>query len=324
MRPTQTGVSASTSSTRPGLAGLILLGAVIPAVLVLLFAASGPIVALALFGFAVALLISLRDLRVAALVAVLIASFASDGGGMQTIDLSILLGWMSLIAVVAWWRSSWKGWRPLPAEVIPSVVAWLVVCAMGGIQGMLRQNNIRYGGLELFAACWPLAAYLFSQIFGRRSIPFAVLGLSIIALCHSVFGLVMLRVLQQRVGGVYFTPVTGLVAVILWTTALLTSARWVQVVCLTLIVPLLLHLFFSFTRGYWLGYLAGLGTTSVLAWWMLSRSGARAQLSRIKVAAGFLAGLLVVAWLAVAYLGGQDLFQSAGRRFGSSFQTQAT
>lgn len=324
MSSTQPGASPSATSFWPGVGGLILLAAVIPAVVVLLFAASGSVLALAAVAVGVAVVFSIRDLRVAVLLAVLFASFATEGAGMQTKDLSILLAWMTFIAILIWWRSSWKGWRSLPREVLPGFLAWMAVVAMGTIQGVLRGNSVRYGGLELFAACWPIAAYFMSQVFGRRSIPVAVAGLSIIALCHTGFGLVMLKVIGQRVGGVYFTPVTGLVAVILWTTALLTSSRWLQLVCLAIIVPLLLHLFFSFTRGYWLGYMAGLTVTSVLAWRMLRHLGRRAQLSRIKVAAGFLAGLLLVSWLAVSYLGESTIFQSAGRRFGSSFQTQAT
>ncbi|MGE5178986.1 MAG: O-antigen ligase family protein [Bacteroidota bacterium] len=263
------------------------------------------------------------NVRLAFVVGVLLCTFVDYTTGMLTIEMTIVVAWFLWTFLLLYWRSAWKGWVRPPAELLPPLIVWSLACFMGVVLGFARGNNLHSLGIELEGALWPFLALAMIQVFRREHAAYALAGLFVIGLLHTGFGLTMLRITEHRLGGIYFTTVTGFAAVLLWTVALLTPHRRVRRLCLVAMVPMLIHLLFSFTRGYWLGALAGLATTTILAWRSLGRFGAslRDRL-RLLVPIAWIAAATVA--LAIVYFGSGRILDAIGGRFGSSFSTQVS
>ena len=267
---------------------------------------------------------SLVDVRAAFVVAVLLATFVDYNSGRLTLELSVLCAWLAWTALLLLWRSAWKGWVLPPSGMLPGLLVWLGACTLGTTVGLLSGNRMQDLGLELAAALWPALGLGMIQVFGRKSAVYAGLALVAIGLAHTGFGLTMLQIYHQRLGGVYFTTVTGIVAVWLWTVALLAPKRRIRMLCLLGMVPMLAHLLFSFTRGYWLGCFAGLIVATVLSWRTLRRFEPSARSRRLLLLPALLVIMAATVGLSGLYFGGGDLGSSIGRRFGSSFSTEVS
>src|SRR5690348_15806410 len=110
-------IPVSRSVRWPVLGALGLLDILAPVYFIHLFAAAGPQATLIVFLFVCAMVACALDLRYAVILADDFATLIEQAGGRLTIELSALLFWMTGIAIILWWRSAWKGWRPLPSEV---------------------------------------------------------------------------------------------------------------------------------------------------------------------------------------------------------------
>jgi hypothetical protein len=303
---------------------LVAAAALAPAVLVLGLATDAwPLMALAASVVALCAW-SLVDIRSAFLVAVFLGTFVDYNTGRLALEMGVVIAWLAWTTLVLVWRGVFVGWVRPPAEMAPGLVIWLGACALGVLVGVLHGNRPQIIGIELAAALWPFLGLGPLQAYDRKSLAFAGAGLIGIGLIHTAFGLTMLGIYQRRLGGVYFTTVTGIVLVGLWTVTLLAPSRRVRIVCLLAMVPMLAHLVLSFTRGYWLGCLAGLAVATALSWQSLTKFDRPVRSRRLLMIPAL--GAVVVATLAVSALvfGGDKLLAAIGGRFGSSFSTEAT
>lgn len=266
---------------------------------------------------------SLLEIRSAFLVAVLLATFVDYNTGHIALELTIVCAWLAWTSLLLFWRSGWRGWTAPPAGMMPGIVVWLGACVLGVVIGVLRGNRAQDLGIELAAALWPLFGLALMQAYDRKSLVYAGVGMIGLALIHTGFGLTMLSIYQRRLGGIYFTTVTGIVIVGLWTVALLAPRRSVRVLCLLAMVPMLAHLVFSFTRGYWLGCLAGLAIATALAWGNLGRFPPKVRLRRLFMIPALIAVVAGTLGISALVFGGGDLLAAIGGRFGSSFSTKA-
>jgi O-antigen ligase len=265
---------------------------------------------------------SMFDARAALVIAVLIATFMDYTTGRLTMEMTVLSAWLAWVSLLLFWRGAWKGFVQPPAELTQALLVWLGACAMGLFIGLLQGNNMRSLGVELAGALWPALGIGIIQVYSRKSAIYAGFGLIAIGLIHTAFGLTMLQIYHQRLGGIYFTTVTGMIAVGLWTVALLAPSRKVRGFCLLAMIPMLAHLLFSFTRGYWLGFIVGMILATILSWRNLGRFEPNARFSRIKLVAALLAVLAVTSALSTIYFGEGDLFSSISKRFNASFSTE--
>ena len=293
-------------------------------VLILLGLATGAWLLLsALAAGAVLIALSILDIRAAFVIGALLCTFVDYNTGILALEMSIVVAWALWTCLLLVWRSAWSGWVLPPREMLPSLIVWLIACFLGVVVGLIRGSPLRNLGLELEAALWPLAGLLMMQVFRRRYAIYAGVGLVLIGLIHTAFGLTMLQIHQRRLGGIYFTTVTGVAAVMLWAAALLAPQARFRRYCLLLMIPLLAHLLFSFTRGYWLGALAGFVVATILAWGNLGRQGVPVG-HRLRRVAPFVAVAAVTAALSLLYFGSTRLLDAVGGRFGSSFSTQVS
>jgi hypothetical protein len=317
-RPRQTGRARLLSRL------LWILAISLPAALVVGVAAGmGNLLALALGGAAL-LVWSLVDVRVTFLTAVLAASFVDYSGGRLTLELGIVCAWLAWTGMILFWRHAWVGWKRPPAGVLLPLAVWGGACALGLILGFLNGNSTKFLGLEILAAGWPFLALGVMQVYRQRDLGFVLKWMFAIGLGHTVYGMVMLRIIGHRIGNVYFTTIPAIIAVGFWIGALFSPRPALRFLFLLGMVPLLTHLFFSFTRGYWLGFIVAIVVSTILTWRALNRSGTRAMPRIAGASAGMTLALLLMGSVAVLYVGGGDVFESAGRRFGSSFSSDAS
>jgi O-antigen ligase len=303
---------------------LVAVALVAPALLLAGLATSHWALLLVLVAAAALVLASLRDIRAAFLVLVLLCTFVDYTTGILTLEMTIVCGWVAWTALLLYWRSAWTGWVRPPREMLPGIAVWLAACAMGVIIGLVSGNPLKNLGIELEGALWPLMGFAMMQAFGRRHAVYAAAGLFVIGLVHTGFGLTMLQIEQHRLGGIYFTTVTGIVAVMLWTAAILAPTRLVRWLCLLGMVPMLAHLLFSFTRGYWFGAIAGLATATILGWRSLGRFHREARARRLLLVPSFAGVTAITVAVSIAYFGSGKLLDAVGGRFGSSFSTEVS
>ncbi len=297
---------------------------VVSTLLVIATAAGSGIPALATAGAGAAMCLAFLDIRISYLIAVLLASFVAPGGGRLSLQLAVVYGWLAWTFVLTLWRGAWQPWIWPPRPVLVGLSVWMATCLYGALLGWSAGNNSRYLLLEFVGASWPAVALLVCQVQSRRTLAVAGAGLLLISLMHVVFGLFWLKIAQQRLGGVYFTILPGFTAMGLWTIAQLTPSGRLRWFAYVMLVPLLIHQLFSFTRGYWLGALAGLTVATALAWRSSPQAGARRNFARIAALSGAAAVMAATVVVSAMYFGQGDLLASAGRRFESSFSVQSS
>jgi O-antigen ligase len=151
-----------------------------------------------------------------------------------------------------------------------------------------------------------------------------VAGIVVIALLHVAYGLAAFAKVHSRLGGLYFTAVPGQAAVCLWAMAWVAPKTKWRLLAFALLAPLLIHQFFSFTRGYWLGVIAAFAMSIVLSWREIASGGFARVARSVGILAGAVAATVLLLVLSVSVLGGGDVLGAAGSRFGSSFSKETS
>src|SRR5262249_45521528 len=129
--------------------------------------------------------------------------------------------------------------------------------------------------------------------------------------------------LHVRTGRLSFTPVPGLLALLFFNRALRAENRRAQVGWALAVLPLLMHQFLSFTRGYWLALLVCF-PYSVFTYTGRGKGVSRRWRNAAAVML-LVAGLAVAgAALLAAAFGISNLATEAGQRLASSGSTEFT
>ena len=196
-----------------------------------------------------------------------VASFVNNEGGHLTRDLSV-------VAVVAVYALTCIGvaraagrWRSPGGAFTLALIGFLGWTALSAARGVLAGNPLRNLGLELAA----LSMLSFAWLAGGLRLSVADLRparvvLVLVGLCHVGLGVWSYAINHIRAGGLWFTPLPGILAVLSLTSALHAQSRRAQWGWTALLGLFLLHQTISFSRGYWLGLLVALPwTTSAFA-----------------------------------------------------------
>jgi O-antigen ligase len=301
---------------------LFVLLATIPAIAVALIAAELWQIAVALFLIGTLVLASVQNVRIAILLGVGLATFTNYGAGRLTFEISIIASWLVWSGLIIFIRSKWVGWKFPRRPVMMAAAIWLVVCLLGAVHGVINQNSMRFLLLEVLAAGWPLLSFAVLQAFGSNKLRFVLVGLVLIGLIHSFYGLSALQIFGQRIGGVYFTTVPAVVAVFLWVFVLLTERRGLRWAALLAMVPMIVHLFFSFTRGYWLAFIAAMIVATALAWRSLAKFDPGQRWRPVRMLGELAAIVLLATVVAILYSGEGAILDTAGSRFSSAFRAE--
>ena len=250
------------------------------------------------------------------------ASFVDNEGGRMARDLSVvtLVALYCMIPLALAWM---KGrWRAPGGTMIATLLAFLTWTAVTTLRGVLAGHSIKIISLEV-AALGSMAFTFFAsglRITARELRP-ALVVLVVAALGHVALGIVSYVVNHIRTGGVWYTPLPGMVAVLALCFAVRARSLLARMGWSLLLGLCLVHQTISFSRGYWLGLLVALPWTAFA--FAGIRAGALARWRRVAAVAGLAALVLAAGTVVTAVaLGWTDLPSLLGTRFGSSFATQ--
>jgi O-antigen ligase len=228
------------------------------AVVLTLFIAVHWVAAVAVLAFAVLQRARPMDFIAAYLLVVAGGAFVDYMHGTLTFQLALLS--LGIVFMLVCYLVEQRG-RALSVPRTPLAV-WLVLYValtlLSFARGVLAGNSARFAGLELLAVLALASSLLVGNArMGRAQVTAVLAGLWLVGLGQAALGLNFFAHELTRTGGVYFTAVPGLVVVLIFNYALrgvTWRQRWLPMLVL---LPLLAHQFLSFTRGYWLGIIAG-------------------------------------------------------------------
>ena len=250
------------------------------------------------------------------------ASFVFYEGGELNLHLSLLSAGIMVMLICYLLSCGTRSLAMPRTSLTVPLLCYVVLSILNSARGLAIGHPPKHVLVELIAVLALGTAFLVANTFDRkRDMGFALCGLFAAGIANSMFGIYVFSVLHMRTGGVYFTPMPGLMALAgvnfaLRAKSLAGTLGWIAVS-----LPLFLHQYLSFTRGYWMGLMAGL----IVALLVYGGRGEGAGL-RWRRAGGLLGGLLALGlggvMVMATFLGQTDILTLAASRFGSMTGTE--
>lgn len=264
------------------------------------------------------------DLFRATLALAAVATFVSNEGGHLTRDLSIVslvVTYALLCLAVARAGGRWTFPR---SELTSALLILALTTTQAVVHGLLAQHSRKFIALELLPMLALCSAPMVGGMrFDASDLRLALRVLVVVALIHVGLGVAAYARAHARTGGVAFTGIPGMVALIVLNVWLYGRHHRARLWAAALIAALLFHQIISFTRGYWLGLLVCVPGSCLLyvgrGQGMRDRAG---EVVKLLVPALLLAGVCVLTFGAL--FGWTDLWSTLGSRIASSFATQSS
>lgn len=281
-------------------------------------------VGVAVLAFGLVLVLRPFDPMVAVLLASGAATFAAYGAHDIARDMTVV-GALTAYALAAFaFTWYWRRWHLPASGVVTALGVLAATTAMGIVHGLAEHHRISYIFLEVF----PLLSLAFVVVLGGMRLRtldtnIALWGLGLIALASAAAGFHFYGSTGIRTGGMAFSPVPGLVALVFLGVTLFDPTPRPRLLPVLVFCALVGHQVVTFTRGFWLGLLAGVPL--ICALYVRRGAGARQRLRKVGATLG-LALLLLMMGLALAATRPpwNELVGLLGNRFASSFTTENT
>jgi len=252
------------------------------------------------------------------------ASFVNNEGGRVTRDLSVVTV-VALYALLPIAAARMKGrWRAPAGPLAVAVLGFLAWTAVETMRGLLAGYSVKFIALEVAA----LGSIVYALLAGglqvtTRELRPALVVLMLAGLGHVVLGVVSYVVNHIRTGGIWYTPLPGMLAVVALAFGARARTLGARFGWSLLLALFLLHQTISFSRGFWLGLLVAIPFTAFMIAGV--GPGAWARWRRVLAQGTVAVSALVLLVLVTAVsMGWTDLPELIGTRFGSSFSTQST
>lgn len=200
----------------------------------------------------------------AALVTVTGASFVDYTQGQLTVELA-LLALVILFLIFCYLLQSQRDALRIPRTPMTlPLLLYLGLSSFNFVRGVVTGQSLRYAGLEMLAALALGTSLIVVAIWDFRTRFRYVLGwMWVVCLGHLALGVYWFTIMHVRSGRLSFAPVPGVLAMLTLPMALKARTPRAQIGWSLFLMPLFLHQFLSFTRGYWLGLQVGILFTVV-------------------------------------------------------------
>lgn len=275
---------------------------------------------------ALGLVVAVRpfDLFVSLVLVAAMAAFAEYGDPHIVRDLAIasLLTLYTLASLFAAWLTG--RWRLPVSRLGDALAALAVTTAVGTVHGVLAHQSIRFIFLETF----PLFALILAltiggariHMTGFRIAKWALIG---VALASAALGYKYYAVTGMRTQGLPFSPMPGLVAILVLTLMLFEPSPRPRLVPVLIFCALIGHQIITFTRGFWLALMVAIPFALVL--YVRWGAGAGLRWKKVLRTLGLIALVAVpAAMVASTMVGWSEIVEMVGGRFASSFETKNT
>ncbi len=260
------------------------------------------------------------DSRAPFLACMVYSAFTLYTGGHLTRDLGIMFAFGLCALVLALREYRRRGWTIPRSPLADALALWLAVTLLGCLYGLARGNSLKDMGVEMAGALGLMAAFFSPLWRARRGAPkTALAAVIVLTYASALFGLFFFFLYKRRLGDAWFSPIPPMGAMVLLCVSLYSPRGWVRIGAALLSFVPLMNLLLSFTRGYWLGFIAGLAALGAAYLYGEQKRGSAWTLLRF-LAVAVLAGGLALG-LSQRFIGG-EIGSSVARRFGSSFSSQ--
>lgn len=203
------------------------------------------------------------------------------------------------------------------------IAVFLVMVLFQALRGIFNSYPLKWLGTELLAYLGFSVFFLVMSLFNKIQMIKKYFQLLIfVAYYQAILGLWNYFYAGHRIGGYLFGTFPSLVALVLFNLAFYSKKRSQKLTYFFISLPLVIHLLFSFTRGYWLGFIGALLFSYVI---YLHNSGYSIRRKTIKLVKGTIILTLIILALGFtlqrSLLGGR-FFSYFSKRFISSFSTK--
>ena len=260
----------------------------------------------------------------ALLLAAGVAVFAEYGDPRIQRDLAVVLALTSyaLLTLVAAHAS--RRWSLPLSRLTTAFLVFGATTVVAAVNGLARGNAVRFLSLEVFAL---LVLFLALAVGGlrlrARDLRIAEWTLVAVGVANAGIGFFLFATTGTRMQGLPFSPVPGLVALVVLALALFDPAPRPRAGSVLLFCLLVFHQILTFTRGFWLGLLVCVPLTCAV--YVFARRGTGRPWAKILRTLA-LVGVVLVLGLALAssWLGLSETVGMLGGRLASSFETRNT
>ena len=264
------------------------------------------------------------DFLTSYLMVVTLGSFINYGSGRLTYEMWILTAFLTFMLYCYLLSRRWDALVVPQTPATKPLLLFFALTVINFIRGLVIGNSARFAGLELIA-CLALVSCLLvaSRRLSERELRVAMVWIWAVSVAHFLLGAYTFSVLHVRTAGVSFTPMPGVVAMLMFNFALREPKRSRMLLWIVAMLPLLTQQFLSFTRGFWMALIGGVLFSLIV---YVGRSqGATLRLRSAAVALGMLGGIAALGIVTIGLgLGIGHIWELAGNRFASSTGTENT
>ncbi|MGB7063200.1 MAG: O-antigen ligase family protein [Candidatus Zixiibacteriota bacterium] len=203
------------------------------------------------------------------------------------------------------------------------MAVFLGLASIQAIRGLLLSNPVKWVGTEYVAYLGFGSVFFMITIWdSEETIKKFFQFLVVVAYYHALVGLWNYFQVGHRIGGYLFGTFPSLIALVLLNLSFYARERSQKAKYILLALPLVLHLVFSFTRGYWLGFLVALLFSYGIC---IANSDQPFRHRALRFVGGVglsIAAFVMVMFISQAFLPGVSVFSQISHRFKSSFSTK--
>jgi O-antigen ligase len=234
------------------------------------------------------------------------------------------LGVLTLVLVsmflTLYFRFCLKGVKIIKSKLNLPLIVFMLIVSFNIFRGMFYSYKASYWALETFAYLSFGLIFLVMNFFrSPEDVRKFFKILILLAIYQSIYGLVNYLLVGHRIGGTIFGVIPSIIAVVLLNLFFYSQNKRKKWLYLLLSLLPIMHLIFSFSRGYWLGFLVALVLSYSFHIYQLKYTIRKRFVMFVRGAAvaciGFLLGLLLLQ----QFLPGDNLIGSLLNRFQSGF-----
>jgi O-antigen ligase len=283
--------------------------------------------ALVAFSLAVFLVLVILPAKITLMILLALSAFVSyDNTTALALGIAILILVLAALSSHAYMEFCLRGVRMAKGKLYFPLTTFLAIVLLNSARGLLHSYKLTYWGLETFAyLSFGLVVLITTFFTSTRDIRRFFRILVFLTILQSIYGVVIYTLAGHRIGGTAFGIIPSMIAVALLNLFFYSKDKRKRRLYLLLALLPVLHLLFSFTRGYWLGFLVALAGSYALYVYQLKRGLRWTLFAFLRGAAaasvGFLLGLIVV----IGHVGFLDAtFNRFRSAFSISYSEQTT
>ncbi len=279
---------------------------------------------LILFAVLTFLVLNFSDVKIALWLLIAYSTMVIYFQGLVSAIMMIILGSLLIFVCLSVYLKFCFGQFKIKKTYLNLPIAiFLGLAFLQTVRGLLISNPPKWVGTELLAYLGFGVVFLVINLCDKKEMIKKFFQLLIVvAYYQAIIGLWNYFRVEHRIGGYLFGTFPSLIALVLLNLSFYSKEKSKKLIYLLISLPLILHLLFSFTRGYWLGFISALLLSYGIYLINADYSHSKKILKFLKGIVVFTVILVVILLMFQYFLLSGSLFAHLSRRFISSFSTR--